>query len=310
MNTISVELYFRFCYKIKDAVKELNILGDKIEKSGKEVYYDLKLYFSKFTEPEILAVISAYIRNWRFNGILFKSIIIDPQTTYMDRCGFSNSLIPKRALNYFIGRSSNLKELTAIGIRDHIEQGISAVNDIIHIVKEKYLVEQSIYSALNFCLWEVIDNIYNHAEEKYEYNVILQNFTQKRVLTIAVVDCGIGIYNALVQTQGSEFSQITEKQSLFKCVEKNVTNGKGKGNGLYFTNKFIENNGGELLIYSGKYCLWNKQKETKVISVPYWKGTIVVFKIRTDVAVDALEVFDGNIPISVEECEEQIGGLW
>lgn len=301
-------LDLRYCKKIKDLIYVLNEFQNNLEKDDS---VNVKLKFGNFTNPELLPVCSLFLRNLKREGKIGIIENVNTNLDYLSRCNFLKSIEYNYKESFFRRRNKNLVELTILPVKqEYLKQATDKCSAIIKLIKENYKVDSNIYSVLNFCLWEVIDNVFNHSESKDEFSMIVQNFPTKNELNIAVVDNGIGIHQALISGK-SEFNYLTARESLKKCIEKSVTNGKGQGNGLFYTKKFILKNKGEFLIYSGSYCLWiNKSGNTSIERVSKWRGTIIFMKIKTNNLVDIEEIFENNIPTSVDECEEMIGGLW
>lgn len=176
-------------------------------------------------------------------------------------------------------------------------------DDLMFIVKKNTEILSSVVKTLNFCLYEIIDNIRLHSESTINGFVSAQNYPQRQELHLTIVDAGIGIYNAL--TSASEYSQLTEKEAIEYALKKGVTDGKGAGNGLYYTTEFMKKNLGEMQIHSGNRKLEITKGKLKNKEASFWNGTIIHLNIKTDSDIDMLHLFDGNLPTSVEEAFEE-----
>lgn len=187
----------------------------------------------------------------------------------------------------------------------------SVVDNIVDIFKNNFCVEKSIYSSLNYCLWEQIDNIQNHSGEKGTGYIVAQNFPLNREIRICVADTGMGIYKSLTRAN-SQYQNLLYKEAIQKCIEEHVTNGNGKGNGLYHSSRFVLENCGEFILYSGKYYITIRNGVIhSVQSRTFWQGTIIFQKIKTDNPVDYNKVFNNcDVPTSVDECDDMLNALW
>ena len=188
----------------------------------------------------------------------------------------------------------------------------SIVDGIIEIFRNHYKVSESIYKSLNYCLWEQIDNIQTHSGKQGTGYVVAQNYPNNHEIRICIVDTGRGVYNSLTQTSDSNFSNLTYKEAIRKCIEEKVTRGTGMGNGLYHSSRFAIQNKGYFIIYSGIYYI--EVKDGRVLDVKRgsnWQGTIIFQKINTLNDVNYNEVFNNcETPNTVIECDDWLDELW
>lgn len=156
---------------------------------------------------------------------------------------------------------------------------------------------EGVLSGLIWCINEIMDNVLVHSESKCRY-VMAQYHKKKKVFALCVYDCGIGIYNSL---KSSSHKPASEIDALTLAIQEGVGDGKGQGNGLYGLFKIVKENGGRLVISSGKSTLMLKNNEldkfenNTLVSVNY-PCTTVDFQLDLSKDIDlqsALNSFSG-----------------
>lgn len=143
-------------------------------------------------------------------------------------------------------------------------------------------------SVLSFCLGEILGNICIHSETPNGGWAVCQHFPNQRKILLTICDTGIGIHKAL--TISPLYSEWSEEEAISQCINEKVTNGKGKGYGLFATSNFARTNQGNLTIYSGNHFLKVTNSNTSVHRMNFWQGTIVNLEINTNIAVDVNSV--------------------
>ena len=156
-------------------------------------------------------------------------------------------------------------------------------------------------AVLNYCLWEVIDNTLNHSGEGFTYGNgsgygCIQYFPIHKEIRIIISDTGVGIHHALTRHPNSKYKDLTEKQAVLASVEKGVTNGEGRGFGLWATAELIKHNKGKMQIHSGNALLHISDK-TEIVEAPYWPGTYTTFRLNTNIPVSEKLIFGENSSI-------------
>jgi len=161
---------------------------------------------------------------------------------------------------------------------------------IIQVVAAHARVDRAVQQMLDFCLFEIMDNVLIHAAYPQTLGgqgwCSAQYFPAAQSIRLMIADTGIGIHRALTRHPNSKYQQLTAYQALSQCVQKGVTNGEGMGFGLYATLQFARQNQGEMLIYSGEYYGTLKEGRYLVKKGAYWQGTLVFLNIRTNVPID------------------------
>jgi hypothetical protein len=160
------------------------------------------------------------------------------------------------------------------------ENQLQVLHSILKLLREKTSMNENVYTGLDYCFNEILDNVLNHSEEKSGW-VAAQYFEKINSVRLIVCDYGIGIHKSLYDKH-----RFNEEDALLKCIESGITNGKGQGHGLYATSEFVKLNRGWLSIISGNKVLNVSEKETVVKDIDMWQGTSVYIRINTNVDVD------------------------
>ncbi|MBQ9312683.1 MAG: sensor histidine kinase [Bacteroidales bacterium] len=148
--------------------------------------------------------------------------------------------------------------------------------DIVNMLKSYPDIELSVLQALNYCFYEILDNVLTHSD-KNNGTVITKYSADKSTIQILVADDGNGIHKSL--TENPIYKNITEKEAIRKCIEDKVTDGKSMGFGLYSTLCLVKNAGIKLEIHSGSHILIFDGNNAEVYETNHWQGT-VIFQIK------------------------------
>jgi hypothetical protein len=226
----------------------------------------------------------------RLSGLLSLRGMTDSRIRYASRIDFFKLLeMDSGLLENFTRRPGKDRfiELISYNKDNYFEVG----KRIVQVVAAHTQVDKAVQHMLDFCLFEMMDNVLIHAAYPISAGgqgwCSAQYFPGLKRVRLMIADTGIGIHRALTKHPASRYKQLSASQALQACVQKGVTNGAGMGFGLYATRQFISLNQGELLIYSGEYYGTLKAGGAyQVKKGAYWQGTLVFLNIRTDVPVD------------------------
>lgn len=166
-------------------------------------------------------------------------------------------------------------------------------------------------AVLKYCLWEVIDNTLNHSGEGFTYGNgsgygCIQYFPTHKEIRIIISDTGVGIHHALTKHPTSNYKNLSEHEAVLASIEKGVTNGEGRGFGLWATAELIKHNKGKMQIHSGNALLQISDK-VEIIDAPFWHGTYTTFRLNTNIPVSDKLIFGENSTILdsfLDELEE------
>lgn len=151
-------------------------------------------------------------------------------------------------------------------------------------------VNLEVQQLLDYCMYEIMDNVLNHSAFPDFGNgngwCCSQLFPGSDEIRLLICDSGVGIHKSLTSHPKSKYKELNEKEALEMCTEKGITNSEGMGFGLYATSEFIKHNGGEMMIYSGNHYSKILNGQKSVHGGSYWQGTFVYLKINIKKPVD------------------------
>lgn len=206
-------------------------------------------------------------------------------------------------------------------------------NMYMEALTEQVQCEEGVIDSINWCLYEVMDNVFAHSRSNSGY-VMMQLHRDQRRCVIAVGDTGIGIQRSLAETRAAPIEVLRNPSSSIEFALQQGATSKGgahQGNGLYGLRRAVEVNGGALMVTSG-WGRWELRagsvsKETDryrmLPDIETNQSTLVDWqldcsrKVRIDEALgsphemnDLLESIqddEGVHRVSVSEIEESLG---
>lgn len=141
------------------------------------------------------------------------------------------------------------------------EEAHQITNLFVSALTDEVACEAGVIDALNWCIYEVLDNVFQHSQAESGH-VMMQMHAQQRRFVIAVGDAGRGIHRAMAAASDSskvDRTRLTHAHlAIGHALEQGVTS-KGnlnQGNGLHGLRRSVEINGGSLTVRSGR-GLWS-----------------------------------------------------
>lgn len=148
-------------------------------------------------------------------------------------------------------------------------------------------IETTLLQALNYCLYEILDNVLTHSGK--ELGTVISHYNpENHSLSLLVADDGKGIHKSLIENE--KYKNLSEIEALKMCVLDSVTDGKGMGFGLYTTSLLIRDAGLQFDIRSGQHTMSMNDGKSIVTESESWQGTIVFMRLRTDKEIDPQRV--------------------
>lgn len=238
--------------------------------------------------PEYLAVVVACYKQMKHVGVDIKlDIEHDPtnaRVRYCQRLDFFKHLEYDTSERFTRHSSaSRFLEIRQFSKQDNHD----VFMEVLNIIRDKLNPSLELFALLVYCFWEVIDNIDIHSESGIGGILCAQHYPNAEILRIVFVDNGIGIAESMLRSEIADYSEHSELELVELALEKGVTSGKGMGNGLYYTKRFVEHNkGSSLAVLSSESLVHIDSQGLSTAKCANWKGTIVYLKIKTDNFVD------------------------
>ena len=128
------------------------------------------------------------------------------------------------------------------------QEAAGLTNALVDVIERTVELADGVLEALNFCLFEVLDNVFQHSESGSGY--LMATLTNQATrLALAVGDTGIGVFNSF---KGSKYHPPSHFDALTLAIQAGITStGDTRGNGLFGLKGTVEQNRGRLVLHSG-----------------------------------------------------------
>ena len=130
-------------------------------------------------------------------------------------------------------------------------QASGLVTAYIDAIQRKIVCSTGVLEALEWCLFEILDNVTQHAGADTGY-AMLQFHPKSKRLAVSVADTGIGVQRSLSSSR--TYRPKTAFDAITLAIREGVTRNTetNQGNGLFGLVQIIQQNGGKLNIRSGR----------------------------------------------------------
>ena len=178
----------------------------------------------------------------------------------------------------------------------------------LHSATIEYLARNLIWEtgtllAMEWSLYEIMDNVFQHAQTEHGYFMFQVQQSQRR-LSYCVADQGLGILRSFA---ASKHRPATAPDAITLAVQKGVTRDPevGQGNGLWGAAEIVARNAGQLTISSSGAALYFDRSARTVKTVervsvlhPNTPGTYVDIQLDASKGVRLDEIFEA-LPVPV-----------
>lgn len=177
--------------------------------------------------------------------------------------------------------------------------------------------ERGTLHALEWSLYELLDNVFQHAQVQAGY-FMFQIQQERRRLSYCIADQGRGIYASF---SGSRVRPGSPIDAITLAVQKGVTRDpeSNMGNGLWGASEIVAKSKGQLTISSGGAALYFNRVTGQSQSIPRVlvldrerPGTFIDAQIDASVAVNMTDMFDHlatPVDLRLENLEDDSGAL-
>lgn len=210
------------------------------------------------------------------------------------------------------------------------DEGMALASAFITALEERVDFGRGTSHSLNWCLWEVMDNVFQHSHAGEGVAMVQVHYRTKHC-AVAIADSGIGIHKSF---RDAGVHQVADAYSAIQlAVRERVTSKtKNAGNGLYGLMRVVGAAGGELAIHSGRgrmifreNRLWGDAETSHgvLLDLNDHHGTSVDWQFDTnrpveltrelgnpnlsDLRMERLEDDAGNVVLLVRDFEEGLG---
>ncbi|MBO1329522.1 DUF4325 domain-containing protein [Acetobacter suratthaniensis] len=250
---------------------------DKLERQGNS---SLTLNFADLEQVPARAMLPIVAQIIRYKDFGHKVSLIEPNAEHIKKL-FRNSnwshLIDD---NYPVASRRNKRHLPAEIFASPSDQH-HLVNELMEkIISGVENIDREHFSALEWAVNEITDNVLVHSESLCGGLVQLTTKSRVKKIEFVVADTGIGIAKSLKHNSNSYTS---DTDALSNSILQGVTRDKsiGQGNGLYGSYQIAALSGGYFGIYANNASLYmnNGNKIIKREEIPY-SGSVVVAELN------------------------------
>ena len=178
---------------------------------------------------------------------------------------------------------------------------------------ERLALEEGVFGAINWCLYEIMDNVLQHAESEVGFVEAQVHPASKRV-AICIADAGVGFKQSF---RNSRHRAHTESDAITLSVQERLTRDSqvGAGNGLWGLYQIVTKNDGLLSIHSGSgtFRVQGADASHADDEGGWWlsntrRGAVVDFQLPVDRQIDISEAL-GMSPVDsiIESFESESG---
>lgn len=195
-------------------------------------------------------------------------------------------------------------------------ESLTAVNKkLMPIIKKECGSNDAIFKAVNWILWEIVDNAGNHGyrtftfEHNYPKPVFFCAYAYEDFIDVSVLDMGQGMQASFLNSGKEKYRNITNEQALRLSIQdKESGNPTGSpGFGLYGCSEIVRQSKGRLIIISGTNRLIQEGQDFHMFSCYNLTGTLVSIRIPAKFALDLKGIFSENSLIITEDIDSLFG---
>ncbi len=176
---------------------------------------------------------------------------------------------------------------------------LGAVNAMGDMVLHQFENAHRFFPAMEWAVYELLDNIHIHAEAPCPGTVCAQFFPDTNRVQIGICDMGRGVRASLRQRYGDQ----RHEAAIALALEKGVTRDPqvGQGNGLAGTREIARANGAQFHLWSGDACYrMDGERETSEL-FPAIAGTGVHLNLNASNPVDLRNTYFGRDQLDPNE---------
>jgi anti-sigma regulatory factor (Ser/Thr protein kinase) len=157
---------------------------------------------------------------------------------------------------------------------------------LVSAIRHKMECTDGVLEALEWCLYEVFDNVTQHSGEVFGYAMV-QHHAQSKRLAVCVADTGVGVQRSLASSV--QYRPKSAFDALTLAIREGVTRDavSNQGNGLFGLFRIVEQNKGKLAIRSGRGVMSIEGDRitgdsSQIVIGPDNHGTTIDFQLAAD----------------------------
>lgn len=232
-----------------------------------------------------------------FIGSLARELENNNKKIHFDWTSFSNQAVLINLMqNGFaeaFGHSSKKWHGRSVHYREDTNQQTMYINDYLEnrwLGRGWLYLSEDLKATIISKVWELYCNAFEHSNTKSGVVSCGQFFHNKKELTLAIVDSGIGIACSVRRFLKANLRHVdTDMLPSDKCLKwafannHTTTGNQLRGTGLYSVTRFIKCNSGRLDIYSNDgYACVTRDGVNFALNTFHIKGTVVYITLNCD----------------------------
>lgn len=268
------------------------------------------LYFPQHFRvfPNTIAPLACMVDHLRSSGV---KVTIHSEVPELDETCFDSPLLPTPENFSEMARPSGI-----VWKYTNSSEVAALLDTVVEYLARKLVCEQGVLLALEWCMNEMLDNVFQHANVSSGY-FMFQLQQERRRLSFCVADQGIGVLESFA---GSRYKPSSAVDAITLALQRGVTtNDECQGNGLWGASEIITLNRGQMTISSGGGAIfYNRQTgqiknfDTVYVLDRASPGTIIDVQLDASRSIDLLTAFHGDfdpVNLRIESMEDTQGFL-
>ncbi|WP_134665894.1 MULTISPECIES: DUF4325 domain-containing protein [unclassified Amycolatopsis] len=196
------------------------------------------------------------------------------------------------------------------------DEAFTLTSEIILHLESRIYFESGVLTALRWSLYEVLDNVLEHAQTRRGF-FCMQHLSASKRLAFCIADAGIGIHRSFATGRGHHKPR-TATDAISLAIQRQTTSTDDRrGNGLYGLAEVIRQNGGQLEISSGRgFLRLSSGHEESELDPDYGTlllddnhhCTVVDFQLDTSHPISLQSIFPQEFDLRIQNMENDDGG--
>ena len=168
------------------------------------------------------------------------------------------------------------------------------IGQVAKMIKQIANLPINYYSAINYILSEITDNIIEHSKTNYGW-ISFQYYKENGFIDVCIADAGRGLLKSYLEYDGNkEYGHVvTDRLAMIEATNGSSTkNLKERGFGLPTSRKMIINGLKGKYIYCSGTSLLNNDDVMTIPDNYYYNGTFVILRIPCNQPIQSFNYID------------------
>lgn len=260
---------------------------------GEEIDFQFDWTKCDFISISQIVALAIFVKRFNLKDCIDSNGIKENVRQYISRMDFFK-YVGLQQIEDFNRHAEKNRFLPLLVIQDDFDIN-SLVNRLMDIIVSKLEVQDSVKSAIDYSIGEILDNVEMHAQSKIGGLLGAQYFPNLGFLEVCVADGGIGIDSSMKENQ--IYAKLSSEDRMAKAFERKTGQWIGKedygsekvsgGVGPSVLSNFVRAANGNLLAIANESSIKiDRQRGIQKVPNLYFPGTIISFRIPVDRTID------------------------